>query len=43
MTKERSSHLLAALETQLTLSQINTIQAHAQEKIFESVVDELLQ
>jgi tetratricopeptide (TPR) repeat protein len=43
MTKERSSHLLAALETQLTLSQINTIQAHAQEKIFESVVEELLQ
>ena len=41
-TKNRAEKLRAELETQLTPTQIEAIQAHAGEKTFESVVEELL-
>ena len=41
-TRSRAVHLRAELERQLTPTQIEAIQAHAGEKTFESVVEELL-
>jgi predicted ATPase len=41
-TKDRASELQADLEAQLTPAQIEAIQAHAGEKTFEAVVEDLL-
>jgi len=41
-TKNRAEKLRAELETQLTPPEIETIQAHAEEKTFETVVEDLL-
>ena len=41
-TKNRATHLLTELEAQLTPLQIETIQAHAGEEGFETVVEDLL-
>jgi hypothetical protein len=42
VTKNRASSLRAELEAQLTLPQIEAFQAHAREKSFEAVVEDLL-
>ncbi|HLO13624.1 MAG TPA: tetratricopeptide repeat protein, partial [Anaerolineales bacterium] len=41
-TKDHADHLRAELETQLTPTQIEVIQAHMREKTFEAVVEDLL-
>jgi predicted ATPase len=41
-TKNRAAQLRIALEAQLTPSQVEAIQTHVREKIFEAVVEELL-
>jgi predicted ATPase/transcriptional regulator with XRE-family HTH domain len=41
-TKDRADHLRAELETQLTPLQVDVIQAHAGEKSFETVMEDLL-
>jgi hypothetical protein len=41
-TKDRAGHLRAELEAQLTPTQIEAIQAHAGDKTFETVVEDLL-
>ena len=41
-TKDRASDLRVDLETQLTPTQIEAIQAHAGEETFEAVVEDLL-